>query len=60
VWDFFELETEGGNVLLDEYAASTTDSHPSATFEAIAAPLFVDRLVSVILGTGDSTSLTGE
>ncbi|MBI5487216.1 MAG: hypothetical protein HY905_07780 [Deltaproteobacteria bacterium] len=60
VWDFFELETEGGNVLPVANAASADDSHPNAAFAARVAPLFVNRLVSVILGTGDLTSLTGE
>ncbi len=60
VWDFFELETQGGIYMLDDNAAGTTDSHPNATFSAFAAPLFGARAVSVIRGTGDSTSLTGE
>jgi len=60
VWDFFELETEGGNTLLDEHAASPDDSHPSDAFSAEAAPLFSQRIVNVIQGLGDSTSLTGE
>jgi hypothetical protein len=60
VWDFFELETEGGDVLLDENAAAPDDSHPSGEFAAFAAPLFGQRLVNVIQGLGDSTSLTGQ
>ena len=60
VWDFFELETEGGNVLLDSNAASSGDSHHNDAFAERVAPFFVSRLVSVIVGTGDSTSLTGE
>ena len=58
VWDFFELETGGGNFLLPEYA--TGDSHPNTAFAQYAAPLFVNRLVDVIEGRGDSGSLTGE
>ena len=60
VWDFFELETAGGNVLLDSNAEAPDNSHPNAAFAARVAPLFVNRLVSVIRGTGDTTSLTGE
>jgi hypothetical protein len=60
VFDFFELETEGGNVLLDANAEAPPDSHPSAAFATRVAPLFVNRLIGVIRGTGDSTSLTGE
>jgi hypothetical protein len=60
VWDFFELETEGGNVLLDSYAASPDDSHPSDAFAATVAPYFGQRMADVIQGLGDSTSLTGQ
>jgi hypothetical protein len=60
VWDFFELETEGGLYLLDSHASSSTDSHPNDTFSAAAAPLFANRIVNVIRGLGDATSLTGE
>jgi hypothetical protein len=58
VWDFYELETEGGDFLLAKY--SSGDSHPNDAFAATAAPLFVNRLVDVIEGRGDTGSLTGE
>lgn len=57
VWDFFELETEGGNVLLSKYA--TSDSHPNAAFNEYVAPLFGQRIVDVIDGNGDARCLTG-
>jgi len=57
VWDFFELETEGGNFLLPAY--SDSDSHPNSTFADTAAPYFVNRLVDVIEGRGDTGSITG-
>ncbi len=60
VWDFFELETEGGLYLLDEHAASSGDSHPSDAFSAEVAPLCAQRIVDVIQGLGDVRSLTGE
>ena len=60
LWDFFELETEGGNFLLDQYAAGCTDSHPNATFAQTVAPLFAQRIIDVIEGRGDTGSLTGE
>jgi hypothetical protein len=60
VWDFFELETEGGLYLLDEHAASAGDSHPNATFSATVAPYCAQRIVDVIQGLGDARSLTGE
>jgi len=58
VWDFFELETEGGLYLLDEHSAG--DSHPGATFSATVAPYCAQRIVDVIQGLGDARSLTGE
>lgn len=58
VWDFFELETEGGNFLAPSYADG--DSHPSDAFAKTVAPYFVTRLVDVIEGRGDTGSLTGK
>ena len=58
VWDFFELETGGGNFLLPANAAG--DSHPSAAFAQQVAPLFVNRLLAVLAGQGDGGSLTGQ
>ncbi|MBN2070183.1 MAG: hypothetical protein JW814_01900 [Candidatus Krumholzibacteriota bacterium] len=60
LWDFFELETEGGNFLLEQYCASSGDSHPSSTFARTVAPLFAQRIIDVIEGNGDSGSITGE
>lgn len=59
IWDFFELETEGGLYLKDNYARSSTDPHPSGEFAKRVMPLFCDRLVDVIEGRGDSNSVTG-
>ncbi len=61
LWDFYELETEGGLYLKDEYASNSgSDSHPNAAFCSRVAPLFCQRIVNVVQGMGDSTSLTGE
>jgi hypothetical protein len=59
VWDFFELETEGGLWLKPEYAAGPGNSHPSEDFAARVAPLFGQRLVDVLEGRGDSGAVTG-
>jgi hypothetical protein len=59
IWDFYELETEGGLYMKDEYAEDPYDSHPNWTFSQMAAPLFCQRIVNVIEGRGDNTSLTG-
>lgn len=60
LWDLYELETEGGLYLKNEYAASSNDSHPSSAFAKRVAPLFGQRIVDVIEGRGDSSSLSGE
>jgi hypothetical protein len=57
VFDFRELETDGGIYLLPEHAAG--DSHPGAAFAAEVAPYFGQRVVDVIEGRGDTGSLTG-
>jgi hypothetical protein len=60
LWDFYELETEGGAFMKQEYAKGETDSHPNPDFGARVAPLFAQRVVNVIEGRGDSTPLTGK
>ena len=60
LWDFYELETEGGSYLKPEYASGPDNSHPTPEFGERVAPLFAQRIVDVINGKGDSTSLTGE
>ncbi len=57
IFDFFELESGGGNCLLPEY--DTGDGHPNATCSAMAAPKFCQRLIDVAQGLGDSRPLTG-
>ena len=59
LWDFYELETEGGLYLKDEYAKSLGDSHPSKAFSETVAPFFGQRIVDVIEGRGDNASITG-
>ncbi|HSJ53964.1 MAG TPA: hypothetical protein VLC52_09480 [Anaerolineae bacterium] len=60
VWDFWQLQTEGGLYFLDEYAAGADDSHPNSAFAARVAPAFGQRIVDVIEGRGDSGSMTGQ
>lgn len=60
LWDFRQLETKGGLYLLPEHAAGPGDSHPNASFAQQVAPLFAQRLVDVIEGRGDTTSITGQ
>jgi hypothetical protein len=60
LWDFYELETEGGLYFKDEYARSSENSHPNETFSKTVAPLFCQRIVDIIEGRGDSSDLTGK
>lgn len=60
LWDFYELETEGGLYLKDEYAASRSNSHPSKSFSKKAYPYFCQRIVDIIENKGDSGNLTGK
>ncbi len=60
IWDFYELETEGGLYLKDEYAASPTNSHPNKEFSETVASLLCQRVVDVIVNNESKTELTGE
>jgi len=59
VWDFRELETDGGLYLKPGRSVTAGDSHLSADFARKAAPLLGKRIVDVIEGRGDTSSLTG-
>ena len=60
IWDFYQLQTEGGLYLKPEFAQSPSDSHPNEAFSKAVAPKLCRRIVSVIAGRGDSTDLTGK
>lgn len=60
LWDFYELETEGGLYLKNEYAKSLDNSHPNKIFSESVAPYFCQRIVDVIEGRGDTSSITGK
>jgi hypothetical protein len=60
IWDFRELETEGGLYLKDVYASLPNDSHPNMPFNAKSAKLFVSRLTDIIENSGSKTNLLGE
>jgi len=59
LWDFYELETEGGLYLKSEYATSPTNSHPNKIFAQKVAPYFCQRIVDVIENNGTKTTLSG-
>ena len=60
LWDFYNLETEGGQFLKPEYAVGKDDSHPDKSFAGRVAPLFCQRIVDVIETNGQKTGLSGE
>lgn len=59
IWDYYELETEGGLYFKNEYAVSPEDSHPNENFSDKVSKLFCSRLVDVINNNGELTTLTG-
>ena len=60
IWDFYQLETDGGLYLKDSNANGANDSHPSAGFARKVAPMFGQRVVDVIEGRGDTASIEGK
>ena len=60
LWDFYELQTEGGIYFKDEYAESPDNSHPSAKFSRVVYPYFCKRIVDVITGDADNNPVTGK
>lgn len=60
LWDFFELQTDGGNSFKSEYSAGPMDSNLNPDFSKRVAPYFCKRVVDVIEGRGDSGSLVGK
>ena len=60
LWDFYQLETDGGLYMKKEYASGTTDSHPNPSFSQKVYPLFCQRIVDIIETGGENTTLTGE
>ncbi len=48
IFDFREIETDGGLYLKPEYAVGDLDSHPNISISAIAAESFVNKIIEVI------------
>jgi hypothetical protein len=59
VWDFRDLETEGGLYLLSKNAQDENNSHPNEQFSEQAAKLLSQRITDVIENEGSKTLLTG-
>jgi hypothetical protein len=60
LWDFYNLETEGSLYLKEEYAESSSNPHPNKTFSKTVAPLFCKRIIDIIDGNGDTSTITGK
>jgi hypothetical protein len=60
VWDLYALQTEGGLYFKDEYAVSSTDSHPNEAFADKAGKLLFNRIIDVVENNGEGTLSTGE
>lgn len=50
IWDFYNIETEGGLYMKKEYARDANDSHPNSEFAKKAAPLLGQKIIDVIRG----------
>jgi len=60
IWDFYHLEAEGDLYLKDEYAVSSSDSHPNQEFAGRVVNLLFNRVIDVIENSGQGTTLTGQ
>lgn len=60
LWDLRQLQTSGGLYVQPAAAEPGNESHPSKDFSARVAPLLGQRIVDVIEGRGDTSSLTGK
>jgi hypothetical protein len=60
IWDLYNIETEGGLFLKEEYATSPNDPHPNKLLASKANKLLFDRIIDVIETNGQLTNLKGE
>ena len=60
IWDFYNLQTDGGIYFKDINAYSVTNSHPGEVFSGYVSQLLFDRIIDVIKTNGSETTLTGE
>lgn len=60
LWDFRDLQVEGGLFFKNKYSLDINDSHPNREFSKTVAPYFCKRIVDVIEGKGDIMNLTGK
>jgi hypothetical protein len=60
LWDLYHLQTEGGLYFNENYAVSSSDSHPNDNFASKAAKLLYSRIIDIIDNDGKGTKITGE
>ncbi len=60
LWDFRSLQVEEGYFFKNSFCKSEVDSHPNQDFAESVVPYFCNRIVKVIEGKGDVTSITGK
>ena len=60
IWDFYNLQTEGGIYFNDINAYSATNSHPNEIFSGYVSELLFNRIIDVIKSKGSETTLTGK
>jgi hypothetical protein len=60
IWDFYQLETEGGLYMKKEHADGPGDSHPNSRFSGAVHKMLCSRIVDVFEHDGKKTSPTGE
>jgi hypothetical protein len=60
LWDFYNLETEGGLYFKDAYAASANDPHPNEEFAGKAAKLLFNRIIDIIDTNVSGTLVSGD
>lgn len=60
LWDLYNLETEGGIYFKEEYAGSSSDSHPNKEFANRVSELLFNRIIDIIENNGVKTGNNGE
>lgn len=58
IWDFYNLQTEGGIYFKDSYAYSFDNSHPNNDFSGYASKLLFNRIIEVIKSNDYETPYT--
>jgi hypothetical protein len=59
LWDFRDLQTDGGKYVKPGNARPDDESHPSKSFASKVAPMLGRRIVDVVEGNGDIANIGG-